>query len=155
MPLRSRRCAHVASLVEPLECRRLLAASVPLLTAQALATGGAARQVEALDRGVVAVNKGTGNVYVGWRLLGTDPSAIAFNVYRSTNGAAAVKRNASPITATTNFNDPGVNLAADTAWFVRPVLNDVEQAASESFALPANSAVRQFLNIPLVPPPGG
>ena len=39
------------------------------------------RQMENLDRGVVAVRSGNGNL-VTWRLLGTDPSGTAFNLYR-------------------------------------------------------------------------
>ena len=42
----------------------------------------AQRQMEALDRGVVAVYQGAGRVHVGWRMLGTDPNDVAFNVYR-------------------------------------------------------------------------
>ncbi|HYJ89034.1 MAG TPA: hypothetical protein VEW46_23410, partial [Pyrinomonadaceae bacterium] len=44
------------------------------------------RQLERLGRGLVAVHFETGKVFVGWRMLGTDPGNIAFNVYRATNG---------------------------------------------------------------------
>jgi rhamnogalacturonan endolyase len=37
---------------------------------------------------------------------------------------------------------------------VRPVINGVEQSASASFTLPANSPTQQFLSIPLQIPPG-
>src|SRR5438874_6210167 len=119
---------HRGPSVELRDRRRRLAATGPTnvnvsMPAAATAAANPARQVELLDRGVIAINKGSGNVYVGWRLLGTDPSSIAFNVYRSTNGAAPLKRNASPITASTNVNDTGVNLAADNAYFVRPVID--------------------------------
>ena len=67
----------------------------------AATVASAQRQMENLGRGVVAINKGSGNVYVGWRMLGIDPGNIGFNVYRSTGGGAAIKLNASPITATT------------------------------------------------------
>ena len=40
----------------------------------------AQRQMEKLGRGMVAINQGGGKVYVGWRLLGTDPDDIAFNI---------------------------------------------------------------------------
>lgn len=36
-----------------------------------------ARQMEQLGRGVVAIHQGEGKVFVSWRLLGTDPDAIA------------------------------------------------------------------------------
>jgi rhamnogalacturonan endolyase len=44
----------------------------------------AARVMERLGRGVVAVQEADGKVFVSWRLLGTDPTAIAFNLYRTT-----------------------------------------------------------------------
>jgi len=40
----------------------------------------AQRQMEKLGRGVVAVNQGEGKAFVSWRLLGTEPDSIAFNV---------------------------------------------------------------------------
>ncbi|MEI7503323.1 MAG: hypothetical protein WCJ61_08555, partial [Paludibacter sp.] len=53
----------------------------------------AQRKVEKLGRGVMATNIGSGNVYLSWRFFAQDPEDIGFNVYRSINGAAAVKRN--------------------------------------------------------------
>ena len=142
-----------APVVESLEIRRLLSgtASAALIAA----SDTPARQMECLDRGVVALNKGGGNVYVGWRLLGTDSANVAFNLYRSTNGGAAVKRNATPISATTNFTDTGVATGSTNSYFVRPVINGVEQPPSESFSLAANAPVRLFLSVPLQIPPGG
>ena len=121
----------------------------------AAATAGAPKQIENLDRGVVAVNQGSGKVYVSWRLLGTDSSSVTFNLYRSTNGAAAVKLNSSPITTTTDYVDNGVNTALSNAYFVRPVLGGVEQAPSESYTLAAGAPALPYLSIPLNIPPGG
>jgi len=140
--------------VERLEPRMLLTIDpgvLPVPAADALP----ARQVEYLTRGVNAISTGSSRVYVNWRLLGTDPAAIAFNVYRSTDGAAAVKRNAAPITATTDFTDTSVTTTRSNTWFVRPVTNGVEGPASESFTLPANAPVRQFRTVPLQIPPAG
>ena len=53
----------------------------------------AQRQMENLGRGVVAVNQGDGNIYVGWRMLGTDPDDVAFNLYRTTGTRKSVKLN--------------------------------------------------------------
>ena len=49
----------------------------------------AQRQMERLGRGVVAVNQGDGKVFISWRLLGNDPEATAFNLYRAASGATA------------------------------------------------------------------
>lgn len=53
----------------------------------------ATRQMENLDRGVVAIRQEDDAIFVGWRLLGTDPQDLAFNVYRATDSAAPVKLN--------------------------------------------------------------
>ena len=41
------------------------------------------RQLERLDRGLVAIVQPDGGVYVGWRLLATDPPHVAFHLYRA------------------------------------------------------------------------
>ncbi|MBX3435397.1 MAG: rhamnogalacturonan lyase [Pirellulales bacterium] len=113
------------------------------------------RQVEALDRGMVAVRRATSQVYVGWRMLATDPADVAFNLYRSANGGAPVKLNATPLVQTTDFVDTTASLSATNTYFVRPVIAGVELAANGSHTLPANSPVQQFLNVPLQIPAGG
>jgi rhamnogalacturonan endolyase len=40
----------------------------------------AQRPMEYLTRGLVAVHQGDGKVFLSWRLLGTDPDDIAFNL---------------------------------------------------------------------------
>jgi rhamnogalacturonan endolyase len=112
------------------------------------------RQMENLGRGVVAVNQGGGKVYVGWRLLGTDPDGIAFNLYRDSGDGKPVKRNDKPLTATTDFVDTGVDLTQPTSYFVRPVRNGREDAPSARFTLPANAPERSYLSVPLQTPEG-
>jgi rhamnogalacturonan endolyase len=115
----------------------------------------AQRQMEALGRGIVAINQGSGRVHVGWRLLGTDPDEIAFNLYRSTGGDAAVRLNATPLTQTTDYVDMGVDTTRTVTYFVRPVLFGEELPPSTVFTLPANAPVRAYLTLPLTPPPNG
>jgi rhamnogalacturonan endolyase len=112
-------------------------------------------QMERLSRGVVAVRTSGSQVYVGWRLFGTDASGTAFNLYRSSNGGAAQLLNGTPLTGSTNFVDTSAPTTQSNAYFVRPVINGAEQAASASFTLPANAPTQQYLNIPLQIPPGG
>jgi rhamnogalacturonan endolyase len=92
---------------------------------------------------------------VGWRLFGTDTAGSAFNLYRSSNGGAAQLLNGTPIASSTNFVDNSAPTSQSNAYFVRPVVNGVEQAASASFTLPANAPTQQYLSIPLQIPPGG
>jgi rhamnogalacturonan endolyase len=113
------------------------------------------RQVELLDRGVVAIRRSTTQAYIGWRLLGTDPTGIAFNVYRAAGAGAPVKLNAAPLTTTTDFVDSTANFAVSNTYHVRAVINGVEQPAIKSFALAANATVGYYLEVPLQVPVGG
>jgi rhamnogalacturonan endolyase len=128
------------------------AATAPLVVTPS--SSPAQRQMEPLTRGVVAVNRGGGTVYVGWRWLGTDPDDVGFNLYRSAAGAAPRRLNDRPIVASTDFVDAGADLSAPNAYFVRPVVNGAEQPPSESFTVPADPPARQYLEVPLQTPAG-
>ncbi len=112
------------------------------------------RRMEPLGRGVVAIPQEGGQVFVGWRLLGTDPDDIAFNVYRSTGGAAPVKLNPEPLETATNFVDRGANSKEALSYFVRPVQGGREGDASTPFRLPAGAPARPYISIPLQTLPG-
>ncbi len=114
-----------------------------------------ARQVENLDRGLVALRTSSTQVYMSWRLLGLDPSDIAFNVYRSTSGSIAVKLNSSPINQTTDFIDSNANQSQTHTYLIRPVIDGVEGDPSKSFIVEANSGTKPYLSVPIEPPPSG
>ena len=114
-------------------------------------TASGQRQMENLDRGLVAIHQGEGKVYVGWRMLGTDPDDVAFNLYRSTGGGAPVRLNDQPVTESTNFVDSGVNVSQPNVYCVRPVLKGAEQQANNSCRLDPE---RQYISIPLRTPAG-
>lgn len=101
------------------------------------------RQMEFLDRGLVAVKTGTG-VFVSWRLLGTEGSNVSFNVYRD-----GTKVNASPITNSTNLQD--ASGTSNSKYTVRAVVGGTEQAASAAASVWGNS----YLSVPLSVPAGG
>ncbi|MEV0157552.1 cellulose binding domain-containing protein [Micromonospora sp. NPDC050686] len=102
-----------------------------------------AKQMEKLDRGLISVRSGTGNL-VSWRLLGTETTGVAFNLYRG-----ATKVNGSPLTGATSYLDGGA--AAGSGYTVRAVVNGAEQAASAPAAQFANG----YLDVPIQAPPGG
>ncbi|MGB9625219.1 MAG: hypothetical protein ACPMAQ_10190, partial [Phycisphaerae bacterium] len=65
-----------------------------------------ARADERLDRGVVALRRANGDVYVGWRLLAADPKNVAFHVYRGASAEGPFTRlTREPIRDSTNFVD--------------------------------------------------
>ena len=111
--------------------------------------------MENLGRGVVAVRSSTAEVFVSWRLLGTEPQETTFNLYRSTGGEAPVRLNATPIANTTYFVDSSADLAQANSYFVRSIVFGLEQAPSASFTLAAGAAVRQYLRLPLQVPAAG
>ena len=89
--------------------------------------------MENLGRGVVAVRSTATEVVVSWRVLGTDPPDVAFNLYRSTAGAAPIRLNASPIDGPTHYVDGTADLTQPNTYHVRPILFGLEQPPSASF----------------------
>jgi rhamnogalacturonan endolyase len=110
--------------------------------------------MEALGRGLVAIPQGGGKVFLSWRLLGTDPDAIAFNVYRARDDGEPVKLNADPITRATCYLDVSADLANSLAYSVRPILDGHEAGPGTAFTLPKNAPERPYLAIPLKTLPG-
>ncbi len=114
----------------------------------------AQRQMENLDRGMIAIRQTNDSVYVGWRLLGTEPDNIAFNLYRQSGTEKPVKLNRKPITESTNFVDGKQDFTVDNSYFVKAVLKGKEQDAGKAFTIKANSPAQQYINIPLRTPAG-
>ncbi len=106
----------------------------------------AQRQMESLTRGVVAVRQENG-VYVVWRLFGTDPEAIAFNVYRIAGDAPPVRVNEKPVTDSTNYLDKQSGSDKSLKYCIRPVLDGQEQAISKTVSVWQEN----FLEIPIKP----
>ncbi len=100
----------------------------------------AQRNMEFLDRGVVAIRTSSNEVFVNWRRLGTDPDGISFNLYRE----STLIRN----TDATSYTD---NTSNNSTYTVRPVIDGNEQSGSTSLQTWGTN----FLSIPLQIPPGG
>jgi len=109
---------------------------------QKTGAGNQSRQMENLDRGIVAVRTSPDDVFVSWRLLETDPAGIGFNLYRGTE-----KLNRKPLAAT-NYIDKST---ADEEYSVRPVIRGKEQKVSNS----CKPWAQIYSRIPLNRPPNG
>jgi hypothetical protein len=120
----------------------ILGAALVSVTDAEQARAAAARQMERLDRGLISVRSGSGNL-VSWRWLAADPNDVGFNVYRG-----ATRVNSAPITTSTNYLDAGA--AAGAAYTVRAVVGGVEQAASATSLNFANG----YLDVPIQNPNG-
>jgi len=106
------------------------------------------REMERLNRGLIAFNKG-GSVYLNWRLFALEDYTVGFNVYRSANGGDFTKINSSEITATTDYTDNTANINQDNSYYVVPVINGAEQNPSEICTFKANTPDRQYFPIAL------
>lgn len=104
----------------------------------------AQREMEALDRGLVAVRQEDGKVFTSWRLLGTDPEGVSFHLYRVTGGKEE-RVNDKPLAGATCRIDESADSAEE--YVVRPV-NDGKEGAPGGRAkvLDAN-----FIEIPIQP----
>jgi rhamnogalacturonan endolyase len=136
-------------------------------------TASAIPQVEHLGRGLAAVVKDDGGVFLTWRLLADDPADIAFNVYRTTTlpegktntdfgqyrsvpdvPAGTVKLNTTPVADVTWILDAKPALQNNTTYLVRALIKGVEQPESRPVVLAAGSAPRPCFSVPMINPPG-
>lgn len=108
------------------------------------ASGPAARWVEALDRGVVAVPAVEAGNLVSWRLLANDASDTAFDVYRD-----GQKVNDQPLAGATNLVDKAGK--ATSTYTVRTLVAGKQVAASKPVGVWADG----FLGIGIDQPAGG
>eukprot|EP00727_Mastigamoeba_balamuthi_P000927 m51a1_g10831 putative rhamnogalacturonate lyase (650) ;mRNA; r:33830-35779 len=114
------------------------------LAAVAASQTDAGKQLERLNRGVVAVPAvGAKGMLVSWRLLASDPKGVGFNVYSGSR-----RLNAALVTTSTNFLD--ASGTPRTAYSVRAVVNGAEQAAESARVFPG-----PFMSIALNKPAGG
>ena len=130
---------------------------LPLLLAAVPAASLPPRQMETLGRGVIAIKSEPGKIFVSWRVLGTDPFGLAFNLYRSADGAIPEKLNPAPLTGATHFIDATFNPAAANTYSVRPLLAGAEpppSARTVVATIPANAPARPYFSIPLQTPAG-
>ncbi len=111
----------------------------------------AQRLMENLDRGVAAVRTADGKTFVSWRLLGTEPNNLTFNLYCTSKGKTE-KLNKAPIAKVTSFVDTNSDTTATKIYFVKTVTNGKEATASKPFVLkPGNLP---YFSIPLQTPKG-
>ncbi len=127
----------------------MLAWAFPLAIAWTSLHGEERTPSEKLTRGVVAVKRADGSVYVGWRLFATDPESTAFHVYRRSAGGEAKRITSEAIAESTNFVDRTADTRKELEYFVRPVSGGVELESSRSARAWSSSA----LEIPIEPIP--
>lgn len=126
-----------------------------LMSVLLVANVQAQRQIEKLDRGLIAFNQGKEvGVFISWRLLGTEPRDLGFNIYRQSGIAAPQKLNDQPLIGGTNFIDRNARLDDVILYFVRAVRQGLEEDASRPFKLTSSLPPKDYLSIPMQTPNG-
>lgn len=100
------------------------------------------RQMEALDRGLVAFKSGK-EVMLTWRWLGTESDNTLYNVYRNDE-----KINATPLNATMFYD---VKPVSGATYKISPVIDGVEGEKSGSASVWESNS----LSVPIQKPEGG
>ncbi len=111
-----------------------------------LGLGSPATAAIAPDRAFIALPTGQKDVYLGWRLLGTDSADVAFNVFRVTDGGAPTRLNPRPLKASTDFVDREADLSKSNRWLLRVVQDGKEL---ETVAETSVSRATNYISIPL------
>ncbi|WP_370551673.1 rhamnogalacturonan lyase [Clavibacter sp. VKM Ac-2873] len=119
------------------------ATAAPSSASATAASGTGARQMERLDRAPEATAV-PGGVHLSWRMLGTDPDAIAFVVDR--DGSRITP---SPLTDATDLLDP--DGGPDAHYVVSSVLDGVEAPVTGSFGVRTGP----YTSVPLDRPADG
>ena len=114
-----------------------------LSLALGLGSAQAARQMEWLNRGLVAV-KTTNGVFLSWRVLGTDGNTTGFNLYRDGEKIAS-------FTGSQASNYTDTKGTASSKYSVKSVVGGKEMAADAAVSVWSN----QYLTVNLDRPNGG
>ncbi|KAB8128074.1 hypothetical protein F9U64_16780 [Gracilibacillus oryzae] len=116
--------------------------SEPSATAESPVTYTIKRQMEQLDRSLIAVQSNNG-VYLGWKVLGTDPKDVKFNIFRDGR-----KINKKPIEDSSNYFDP--DGTTDSTYQVKIIKGSGDKVTKEVNVLSEN-----YLSVALDKPAGG
>jgi rhamnogalacturonan endolyase len=103
----------------------------------------AQKQMESLDRGVLAVRTSSNQVLVSWRIFASEFTNASYNVYRGTT-----LLNTTPITGASNYVD---NTSTNGTYSVSAIIDGVEQDVSQPIDVWNNI----YKKIPITAPTGG
>ena len=103
----------------------------------------AQKQIEDLDRSVLAVRKNSNEVLISWRIFASEFENASYNVYRDTT-----LLNTTPITGASNYTD---TITSNETYSVSVIINGTEQKISE----PKDVWNTIYKTIPISAPEGG
>lgn len=108
-------------------------------------------QQEVLDRGLVAMRHSDSQISVSWRLLPSDGTDVAFDIYRGIGKKKPQKINSEPIKKSTFYVDNCAEQDKDITYVVRKAN---ETADLDTYTLTAQMAKLPYIEIPLQQIPG-
>ena len=104
---------------------------------------------EKLSRGLVGIPTDKG-MYFSWRMTLDDAPDLQFDIYRSTNGGAAIKLNKEPISQTADFLDEGTDFKVTNRWILKA---DNKELATWTHS--TEEELHPYLSIPIRKPEDG
>ena len=104
---------------------------------------------EKLSRGLVGIPTDKG-MYFSWRMTLDDAPGLQFDIYRSTNGGAAIKLNKEPISKTADFLDEDADFKATNHWILKA---DNREVATWTHS--TEEVLHPYLSIPIRKPEDG
>jgi rhamnogalacturonan endolyase len=118
-------------------------------TAAAAPAAARGKQVERLDRGLIAMPAAGegGGVFLSWRQLATDPQALAYNLYRGDK-----KLNAEPLLLTNYVDAQG---ETGSRYTLRAVVDGVQQEQLNPTVWSVSAGSQPFKTLPLHKPADG
>lgn len=108
-----------------------------------------ARIEEPLGRGLVALPAEGNRIYLGWRLLKSDPAGVGFDVYRRTASGNFQKLTAQPLRHTTDFIDASPIVSQSNEYYVTAVSAGQLVSRSEPVFVQPSETGRNHIAIPL------
>ena len=107
-------------------------------------------KMEFLSRGLHAVPNGKGQILLSWRLLGSESTGTAFQVYRS-SGNRTIRLTKEPITASTSLLD-AIDSTQTYSYTVKAIVDGKEEKTGATLLV--EPGLKKYLSIPLQTPAG-
>ena len=107
------------------------------------------RVAERLDRGLIARALPGGKVYLGWRLLASDPPGVAFRVHRRVAGGERTLLAERPAGGTTDFVDASAPAGKPCTYTVCPAAGDKAGPDSEPVAITPGAEPSAYVAVKL------
>jgi len=107
------------------------------------------RVKEKLDRGLIAMPIKDNRIYLGWRLLKSDPVNAGFHVYRRVSGGELRKLTDEPIVKTCDFVDDSPVPGVENEYTVRAVMESSVGKPSHAASVIPSAEGEGYFSIPL------